>query len=123
MTLSLIMQYIDKARDQHTYALLMGPGEHVDGTRNALYSLYETLYLILKEKATMNSNQIKKLVINGDNSDLTPMTLLEYEQFLRTCSQIDFDTHLAIDIDMNQAQLHELRSSLGLRVEAKLKLV
>ncbi len=48
-----------------------------------------------------------KLVFFGANKSRF-MNLAQYEMFLRNCSQTDFDSHLAVDIDLNLETLKSL---------------
>lgn len=73
------------------------------------------------------TNARLKLVVKGNDSKAEVMNQYQYEQFLRRANQADFDTHLAIDIDLNSALVDVLKNvvndSNDLTVSAQLKLV
>jgi hypothetical protein len=68
-----------------------------------------------------------KLLITGDDSEARLITYDEYTKYLRTCNQLDFDTHLAIDVEVTKEELETLRSVVKgieeMKVKAQLKLV
>jgi hypothetical protein len=122
-----LTDYIETARAQHHYAVLMGNGFQIDGTRIALMALYELMFKTLKEKNMYKTNASLKLVVLGDESNVELMNHYQYEQFLRRASKADFDTHLAIDVDLNGALVEKLTSVIAdcneLSVQAQFKLV
>lgn len=54
-------------------------------------------------------NNKLRLVVFGAESDTKIMDVYQYETFLRTASSTDFDTHLAIDIDIDMDTLNQLQ--------------
>ncbi len=65
-----------------------------------------------------------KLIFTGPQSNAQIMNWSQYETFLRSCSSIDFDTHIAIDLHLDQTSLNTLRVLVAVENRAvQLKLV
>lgn len=126
ITTAQLVTHIETARSKLNIALMEDNMDQMLRIQFAMNNLYDSL--LTNVKGDNNMKDIKmKLVVFGDDSQSKLMTYGQYTEFLRSVSQLEFDTHLAIDIDLNPETIKALQSVVRdcneLSVKADLKLI